>query len=857
MRTTRAFRGLVTAILKKDVRILYPVLLLTSVLQAMAIITSRLDVWPVLTSWMPTVLIIANSVAIFSIIQTDPPVSLTDDWLCRPVPRGALLFAKLLLLTIVVYVPRVLTTLTIDLVQGTPLTASLLDSLLLQEPIALLFIPIVLMAAACTANMLQGIGVLIALFVLIFVIPTPFVSPSGPEDLAVGEDLIVNGFEWTGMFSGKVIFVLAAATSLWFAYSRHTLHYARLALVGGIGAGILAIIAPMFLLPWPFTFELQRALNADESRNSFVYKPNVRHTLACFPAARLDETTVEDGLDNVSNLFALHRWGEERLKAAGKDAVAFATNVRLRGLPDDWRVQVAYAQARYHAGDEKAIVQLRPAAHFARSINGVGAENVETLAHAWLLPQSALRVLVEGAEPTLDIDYSVAVLEPTTAQLTVDGEYRRLPGIGTCRAERDALYERITIECLAALHQPAMISAELDGVPASRVDSTRVDYAPWPLRVLNSWRIELSIESPDLVESQVIKISAYRPATFTTLRARTKGLLGDIRANCPLPDAHSLNVPQVSSWNDRSPHESKAVEVENNVQVEVLDWGGNGKTLVLLPGLGATAHSFDELAPLLSKHFRVVGITRRGIGYSSRPDHGYDQGRLAQDVIRVLDALGIARAVFVGHSIGGEELNRLGTHHAERVMALIYLDAAYDRSLTTPKRYRELAASLPDAPRPLPAELSSYASLLRFFERIDATPLPEGELIALWNAGKRHVAGQRSVDARVLQAIEAGISTPDYRSISAPALAIYGTSTGSDNMLKPWHDATDVALRRALRELHAMRDTLQRREIEKLHTELKGARVLELPGASHWIMLSHRDQVLQAIVDFIEASPTT
>jgi pimeloyl-ACP methyl ester carboxylesterase len=42
-----------------------------------------------------------------------------------------------------------------------------------------------------------------------------------------------------------------------------------------------------------------------------------------------------------------------------------------------------------------------------------------------------------------------------------------------------------------------------------------------------------------------------------------------------------------------------------------------------------------------------------------------------------MDQLGIDRAVLVGHSIAGEELSAMGTHHPDRVAALIYLDAAY------------------------------------------------------------------------------------------------------------------------------------------------------------------------------------
>ena len=54
------------------------------------------------------------------------------------------------------------------------------------------------------------------------------------------------------------------------------------------------------------------------------------------------------------------------------------------------------------------------------------------------------------------------------------------------------------------------------------------------------------------------------------------------------------------------------VEVEPNVKVEVLDWGGTGRPLVLLAGMGNDAHVFDPFASELSSAFHVYGVTRRG-----------------------------------------------------------------------------------------------------------------------------------------------------------------------------------------------------------------------------------------------------
>lgn len=130
---------------------------------------------------------------------------------------------------------------------------------------------------------------------------------------------------------------------------------------------------------------------------------------------------------------------------------------------------------------------------------------------------------------------------------------------------------------------------------------------------------------------------------------------------------------------DSSPHMVKFVNVENDVKLEVLDWGGTGRPLVLLAGMGFDAHVYDTFAAQLVQNFHVYGITRRGFGASSapKPDCGnYSADRLGDDVLAVLDSLKIDRPVLVGHSLAGEELSSIGSRFPEKAAGLIYLDAA-------------------------------------------------------------------------------------------------------------------------------------------------------------------------------------
>jgi len=79
---------------------------------------------------------------------------------------------------------------------------------------------------------------------------------------------------------------------------------------------------------------------------------------------------------------------------------------------------------------------------------------------------------------------------------------------------------------------------------------------------------------------------------------------------------------QSSAWRDPSPHQVRRGTVDSSVQLEVLDWGGSGRPVVLL-GCYLSAHMYDEFAPKLTNRFHVYGITRRGIGASDKPATGY------------------------------------------------------------------------------------------------------------------------------------------------------------------------------------------------------------------------------------------
>src|SRR5215467_14619332 len=64
--------------------------------------------------------------------------------------------------------------------------------------------------------------------------------------------------------------------------------------------------------------------------------------------------------------------------------------------------------------------------------------------------------------------------------------------------------------------------------------------------------------------------------------------------------AQVVHAQQNGNWRDPSSHKVQFVTVEKTVQLEVLDWGGTGRPVVLLAGSGNTAHIFDDFAEKLA-----------------------------------------------------------------------------------------------------------------------------------------------------------------------------------------------------------------------------------------------------------------
>ncbi|MBU8897028.1 alpha/beta hydrolase [Corallococcus sp. M34] len=292
---------------------------------------------------------------------------------------------------------------------------------------------------------------------------------------------------------------------------------------------------------------------------------------------------------------------------------------------------------------------------------------------------------------------------------------------------------------------------------------------------------------------------------------------------------------EASPWMDPAAHRVGSVRVGEDVALEYLDFGGQGAPVVLLAGLGNTAHIFDDYAPRLTDTFHVVALTRRGFGASSRPAAGYDLRTRVEDLRQALEALHLDKVSLVGHSVAGDELTAFAGAYPERVHKLVYLEAAYD--------HPAIDAAVRDAPAlppPTPEDLASPRAFQAWQARLQGITIPESEVRA---SNVFVPSGQWTEDATppfVYEQLSQGNAAPDYSRVHAPVLAYYVVEESAD-IVQPWVARLDAPAREQALGVLASLKVVGTEARSRLQRQLPAAGVVELRGTHHYFFLTHSE----------------
>lgn len=300
------------------------------------------------------------------------------------------------------------------------------------------------------------------------------------------------------------------------------------------------------------------------------------------------------------------------------------------------------------------------------------------------------------------------------------------------------------------------------------------------------------------------------------------------------------------------------VQVGDGVKLEVLDWGGTGRPIILLAGSGNTAHIYEDFAPKLTNLGHVYGITRRGYGLSSKPERGYSVPELSEDVWRVVQSLKLSKPVVIGHSMAGSELSFLGQKHSAQLGGLIYLDANADpmdfpwsnaefRALTM-KSMKGAAAP----PQRTSADNSSVEAYRAYQRRTGIFPFPAAEIRNMYEMNPDGSVGKNRTPPFVSHEIDDGSIRKDYTGINCPVLALIAvppppsTQSSAQSPDDGQERADSERLNEILLEfIHRWEGNLRRAD--------PAAQIVELPGAHHYMFLEEEPKGLREVKTFLQA----
>jgi pimeloyl-ACP methyl ester carboxylesterase len=120
--------------------------------------------------------------------------------------------------------------------------------------------------------------------------------------------------------------------------------------------------------------------------------------------------------------------------------------------------------------------------------------------------------------------------------------------------------------------------------------------------------------------------------------------------------------------------------VDVGLQLVVREWGEGDRPLVYWPGLTPfCALHLNEAGPAWADDYRlrVISISPPGVETPAMAPEDYRLSRLAELVVKLLDALELEDAAYVGYSWGASVGCHLGARSPERLSALVLLDAGY------------------------------------------------------------------------------------------------------------------------------------------------------------------------------------
>jgi 3-oxoadipate enol-lactonase len=254
---------------------------------------------------------------------------------------------------------------------------------------------------------------------------------------------------------------------------------------------------------------------------------------------------------------------------------------------------------------------------------------------------------------------------------------------------------------------------------------------------------------------------------------------------------------------------------------------GEGEPVVQLHGAGFGHYNLEPATPIISEHFQVVDYDQRGYGVSDKPHQDYDMEVWADDVIGLMDVLGIDKAHIHGTSMGGMIALVTAGKYADRVISVTINCAAAKLGLAGQlifKNWIDISRMDPDGPG------SRVLAELIAWQAVNITFLEENPDIVDHVQQILRDSNDLEVYCAACQAMMDMDLTPWLSKVTSPALVIGGDA----DIMTPWDQGPGGVGQQGI------------------YDGIAGAEKYVVKGGGHSTIFDSAEEYVGAVLDFIQ-----
>ena len=474
-------------VVKKDFRLLWPLIALVALAQAVSA-----SLWvllspfgeprglAILATLFSMAAILGIVILIITAVHQDPVPGIRQDWLVRPIPRRDLMLAKFAFILLMAHVPLFIADLAEGLGIGFSLSAAASAAVSRGFSILCLFSLPAAVFATVTKNLTETlVGIIVAVVACVVFMTFAQLLKALPPPIAG------TGLTWMMAAQWSALALIVAALILPVQYLLRKTVLSRSLLAGAFVCSLLAIF-----LPWNIAFALQQALGPKRGGGNAI-------SLAFAPS---------DGKAHSNN----------------SSVTAYKASVHLplhfSGLPAGALLLMDYADVRLLQADGHTLYQNRTylsvdgAGSYFESRLGIMGKSEHGEAHTYQAIFLPARVYAQLKDQPvrMEVEYYFTLFHagPVQSIAALDGD-QLIAGLGRCATRVDNDEDGIELSCLNIAPIPSCMTISLEHTPTAQhnpvLQHCDPDYAPYAFAVIPDAIRRLRAEAPFLDRSGLAK----------------------------------------------------------------------------------------------------------------------------------------------------------------------------------------------------------------------------------------------------------------------------------------------------------------------------------------------------------------